>query len=842
MECFVCIHCHFYQPPRENPWLEVVESQESAKPYHDWNERIAAECYRPNGASRILDGQGRIAQIVNNYARISFNFGPTLLSWMQEHAAQTYEHILQADGESQQRFSGHGSALAQAYNHVILPLANSRDKQTQIAWGMADFQQRYGRDPEGMWLPETAVDTESLEIVSAAGIKFTVLSPYQAQRFRRDSTAEWIDLHGHGIDPKRPYLCRLPSGRSIGVFFYDGVVAQAVAFDKLLFDGRNLAQRLVSRFDLNDNSAQLVHIATDGETYGHHHTHGDMALAYALDHIERNKLAKITNYGEYFAKHPPVHEVEIRERTSWSCAHGVARWESNCGCNSTLHGGWHQEWRGPLREALDGLRDELATLYEQDAARFLKDPWAARDAYISVILDRSAETLNAFLREHCLTVVSDDEQTHLLRLLEMQRFLLLMYTSCGWFFDELSGPETVQVLRYAGRAAQLGEQLFGEPYEEELLRWMERAPSNLPEFGNGRKVYERFVSTAMLDMPGAAAHYVIGSLFDGYAKRESVYCYAADLHDAQVFAEGRKKLAIGQARITSQSTQAKLDFNFAVLCHGDHRLIAGIGPSDDGEFSNFTQKASAAFSEGDFGGCSKMVENYFGPRVYSLPSLFYDEQQRIIARLIEASLAEIDEVSRKLHEQHAQQISFLSERNVPLPAILHTLGQFALSNAIRQALAEERPNFEQIREILNLARRDGIAVQDASLNPALRHKMDAVLRRWQHKPDDVATLRTLEAIVLLAQIPPFHLDLWEAQNQFYEVMQAIASSGRLHVDATWLHHFYRLGDELGVAPAQPFETALTHSAGADGEIAPKAKDSARSTRTAGPSERAQLPI
>ena len=812
MECFVCIHCHFYQPPRENPWLEAVEVQDSAKPYHDWNERITAECYRPNGASRILDDKGQIAQIVNNYARISFNFGPTLLSWLEEHAPQTYEQILKADRESQRRFSGHGSAMAQAYNHIILPLANSRDKRTQIAWGMRDFQHRFGRDPEGMWLPETAADVDTLEALSSDGIKFTILSPYQAGKLRNDAKSPWINLHGQGIDSKRPYLCHLPSGRSIGIFFYDGVVARAVAFDKLLFDGSNLARRLTGRFDHQGDSVQLVHIATDGETYGHHHAHGDMALAYALDYIERNKLARITNYGEYFAAHPPRHEVEILEKTAWSCAHGVERWQSNCGCNSNANGSWNQEWRRPLREALDWLRDDLAGRYEFDAKRFLRDPWAARDEYIKAVVDRSQDSVNNFLKEHVLRRLSDEEEMRTLRLLEMQRHLMLMYTSCGWFFDEPSGPETVQVLQYAGRAAQLSEQLFGGNHEEQFLRRLEKMQSNIPEFGNGRKIYERFVRPAMLDLFGAAAHYIISSLFDGYLKRESMYCYAADLHDGQVFAEGKKKLAIGRAGITSRITHAKLDFNFAVLYSGDHQLMAGIGPDiQDQPFQSFTEQTSTAFAQGDLTQCSSTIENYFGKRNYSLKSLFHDERQRIITQLVDSSLADIDELYRKVHGQFSPQMNLLNEVNMPLPAILQALGQFVMVSAIRRCLADERPDFDQIRKLLDTAKRDGVELKDSSLSPALHQRLNALLHRWHRKPADLAILQALESLVQLAQVPPFDVDLWEAQNQYYELLQTISASSHLYVDRAWLGHFHKLGDELGVAPSQSFAAIMAYS-------------------------------
>lgn len=331
---YVCIHQHCYQPPRENPWLESIERQDSAYPYHDWNERIMAECYAPNTASRILDPDHRIVRIVNNYANTSFNFGPTLLSWMESDAPEAYSAVLQADKESRQRFSGHGSAIAQAYNHIIMPLANSRDKRTQIVWGLEDFWRRFGRQPEGMWLPETAVDVETLELLAEHNVRFTILSPYQAWRVRPVGTQTWQDVTGGKIDPARAYVQNLPSGRSINLFFYDGPVSQAVAFEKLLDSGEKFAARLMSAFSESRDWEQLVHIATDGETYGHHHRYGEMALSYALHHLESTGMAKITNYGEFLEKFPPKWEAQAHASTAWSCVHGVGRWIDNCGCNS----------------------------------------------------------------------------------------------------------------------------------------------------------------------------------------------------------------------------------------------------------------------------------------------------------------------------------------------------------------------------------------------------------------------------------------------------------------------------------------------------------------------------
>src|SRR5579884_4068440 len=492
---YICIHNHYYQPPRENPWLEAIELQDSAYPYHDWNERVTAECYAPNSASRILDSENRIADIVNNYSRISFNFGPTLLSWLEFAARDVYESILKADQESAERYSGHGSALSQAYNHIIMPLANARDKQTQVIWGIRDFQRRFGREPEGMWLPETAVDLETLEALAQHGIKFTILAPRQARRVRKIGGRNWREVNDERIDPTMVYRLRLPSRRSINLFFYDGPISRGVAFERLLDNGERFAQRLLGAFSEDRTWPELVHIATDGETYGHHHRHGEMALTYALEHIRSNQLADITNYGEYLERHPPTHEVEIFENSSWSCVHGIERWRSNCGCNAG-HAGWTQAWRGPLREALDWLRDTLAPRFEEKARELLKDPWLARDDYIDVVLDRSPEIVSGFLTRHATHELNEAERLTTLKLMEMQRHLMLMYTSCGWFFDELSGIETVQVIQYACRALQLSQQVLGDHLETDFLKALSAAKSNIPEHQDGAVIYRKFASPA----------------------------------------------------------------------------------------------------------------------------------------------------------------------------------------------------------------------------------------------------------------------------------------------------------------------------------------------------------
>ena len=354
---WVCIHGHFYQPPRENPWLEAIEPQPSAHPYRDWNERITAECYRPNMAARVVDNDNQIIRIVDNYQRMSFNVGPTLMSWLELHAPDVHQALVDADAASQLRFSGHGSAMAQAYNHVIMPLASLRDRSTQVRWGIADFRKRFGRAPEGMWLPECAVDTASLEALAAEGILFTVLAPHQAKAWR-PANGEWRHT---AVDPGRAYKYPLPSGRTIDLFFYDGAVAQAVAFERLLADGHKIIERMINRGHAEGDEPTLCHIATDGETYGHHHRYGDMALAWALAQVEGGwQGTRLTNYGEFRARVPATWEVQLVENSSWSCAHGVERWREDCGCNSGGKPGWNQRWRRPLRDALDFLRDQVA--------------------------------------------------------------------------------------------------------------------------------------------------------------------------------------------------------------------------------------------------------------------------------------------------------------------------------------------------------------------------------------------------------------------------------------------------------------------------------------------------
>jgi alpha-amylase/alpha-mannosidase (GH57 family) len=483
----ICIHGHFYQPPRENPFTGEVPVQPTAAPFENWNERITEECYRPNAAAPILGDDGEPRTHVNNYAWISFDFGPTLLTWLESNAPDVYRAVIDADKESASHFGGHGSAMAHSYNHTILPLSNSRDKRTQIKWGIADFEHRFGRRPEGMWLPETAVDLESLRFLAEEGISFTILSPYQAATVRGPD-GEWLDVFGGTIDTRVPYRVEVGDGRRVVVFFYNGQLSQEIAFNGVLEDGRLLAKRLIQAIG-EGPSGGLSHVATDGETYGHHHRHGEMALAAAIEEISSDPEVSLTNYSQHLAGQAPTMEARIVEGSSWSCAHGVERWRADCGCSSGRHPGYSQVWRAPLRAALDWLRDQLIPRFERAGSELFDDPWLARDGYIDVILGGSPEV---FLEVHATRELSSDERQRALGLLEIQHEAMLMYTSCGWFFDDIAGLESVLVLRHAGRVVDLSRRILGIDLEPGFLAIVEGAWSNQGE--SGREIYSREVA------------------------------------------------------------------------------------------------------------------------------------------------------------------------------------------------------------------------------------------------------------------------------------------------------------------------------------------------------------
>ncbi|MBI2854804.1 MAG: DUF3536 domain-containing protein [Chloroflexi bacterium] len=805
MEKYICIHGHFYQPPRENPWLDAVEAQDSAYPYHDWNKRVTAECYAPNSAARILGSDDRIEQIVNNYLKISFNFGPTILYWLEKNSPAVYRAILEADKDSRKRFSGHGSAIAQAYNHMIMPLANRRDKITQIVWGLKDFESRFQRPAEAMWLPETAVDLETLDIMAENGLRYTILSPYQASRIRTKGDGPWRDVQNGRIDPTMAYELRLPSGRKLDLFFYDGPVSFAVAFERLLANGERFAARLMNAFSGTRDWPQLVHIATDGETYGHHHRHGDMALAYALHHIESSKLARLTNYGEYLEKHPPTHEVEILSNTSWSCAHGVERWRSNCGCNVGAGPGWNQEWRAPLRQAMDWLRDELALRFEKKGLEFLADPWAARNDYVAVINDRSTQSLKRFLGRHSARALNEPDKTSILKLMELQRNAMLMFTSCGWFFNDVSGTEATQVMQYAERALQLGVDLFGDRLEAGYLRILERAKSNLPEHENGRRIFEKWVKPAAVNLSKVGAHYAFTSIFKAYPEREKVYCYRVDRDDPHHLQIGQAVMVAGKIKVTSDITLESANLAFAAAYLGDHNINGGVIPlPGEGPYRSAVAELSEAFSKADFSGVVRAMDTHFSGADYSLASLFKDDQNEIVRRLIRPHTDDAEAAYRRVYQDHIPLMRFLSHLGSPPPAALHLAGEYILGVDLRRALQNDLTDQAKIHDLLEEAKTWRAKLDAAGLGYAAGLTLEHMADEFQASPEDLRLLTELEAAAGMARQLPFEVDFWKPQNIYYglmhshyPIMRARASEGNKEA-ATWVDLFRSLGDKLRV--------------------------------------------
>jgi alpha-amylase/alpha-mannosidase (GH57 family) len=805
MERYICIHAHFYQPPRENAWLEAVELQDSAYPYHDWNERVTAESYAPNSASRILDGDGRILQIVNNYSRISFNFGPTLLSWMEQKSPAVYQAILAADGESQKLFSGHGSAVAQAYNHMILPLASRQDRYTQILWGIRDFESRFGRHPEGMWLPETAVDLQTLEVLADLGIKFTILSPYQAGRVRPLGGRAWRKVDGGRIDPSMAYAVRVTSGKTMNVFFYDGPISRAIAFEDLLADGKRFSERLLGAFSDARTWPQLVHIATDGETYGHHRAYGDMALAFALNYIESSQQARLTNYAEYLEKHPPTQEAKVIGNSSWSCAHGVERWRSDCGCSSGGHPGWNQHWRAPLRQALDWLRDTAAPRYEEEAKKLFERPWVARDAYIDVVLNRSRENVVRFMTEQAKRTLSETEIVTGLKLLELQRYLMLMYTSCGWFFDDLSGIETVQVIQYAGRALQLAGQLFSEDLATPFLDLLAQARSNLPEQGDGRAIYESYVQPAMVDLQKVGAHYAVSSLFEEYGQNSRIYCYDVGRMEYRSSRQGKLRVVLGQASVTSEITWESDQITFGVLHLADHSVIGGVRQHQGGEdYHALDQDVEKAVASGDLAELVRLTEKNFGSGMYTLRLLFRDEQRKILNIILEEATNEARVLYRNFHDEHAHLIRFVTDLGVPLPRRFRLAVDFTLNSDLLDAFSNGEVDLNKSRTIIEEIRRAGVKPDAVTLEFSLRQTVDRLFARFVANPMEPGLLqRLLETIDLVLSLP-FEVRLWEAQNTYYSMMRSYAPQVRERAEngdsesQAWLEGFAKLGEKLKV--------------------------------------------
>jgi len=805
---YICIHGHFYQPPRENAWLEFVEIQDSALPYHDWNDRITAECYGPNTSSRILDKDDKIIDIVNNYSNMSFNIGPTLLSWMERNAPDVYEDILEADNLSMKNFAGHGSAMAQVYNHIIMPLANRRDKETQVKWGLRDFEYRFCRKPEGMWLAETAVDTETLEVLVENGIKYCLLAPRQAKAFRKVGAKTWKKVQEHGINPRRPYICNLPSGQSISIFFYDGHISQAVAFEKLLDDGKKFARRLFGGFVAKNEGAQLVNICTDGESYGHHHRHGDMALAYVLDFIEENQLAKLTNYSEFLAKFPPEHEIEIHENSSWSCVHGVERWRSACGCNGGRGDNWQQEWRQPLREALDWLRDEVSEIFEMEMKPFTKKMWQMRNDYIEVILNRNEQTINELFKEYIKEEVTPKQKTKILRLLEGTRHAMLMYTSCGWFFDEVSDIETTQILQYANRALQEAEQEGGKDLETHFLKLLEKAPSNLKDLGTAKEVYLRYVAPKRLTLSKVGMHYAVSSLFEKFPETLAVYTYIVKRIKFDREVSGKNRLSVGLAEVTSTLTYSKKRYTFAVMYLGQNHIIGNFSEEmTEDEYEKMAGELTDAFSKSSLAEVIGKMQHYFGERKFTLNSLFREDRKKILDMIVEKELNQAENMFVEIYNENYNLMNVLLQDKLPIPDILKKNLEAVINNKIIQFFEQKKEhNPKRLEELVKEANKWSVDLNKSAIEFVASQKLYDMILQVEDNLNDNDQLNNINRV--LAQLIKelgIRPDLRKVQNCYFKLGQEYLSDKEFAAevgneeDVEWLNAFNQIGTFINVS-------------------------------------------
>ncbi len=774
-EKFLTIHGHFYQPPRENPWLEAIELQDSALPFHDWNERINKECYNPNSVSKIVDSRNRILDIVNNYEHISFNFGPTLLSWMEQFAPLTYERIIKADIESQSEHDGHGNAMAQVYNHIIMPLANENDKITQVKWGIRDFEYRYGRKPEGMWLAETAVDDDTLRVLEENGIKFTILSPYQALKMRVEGDKKWTDVSWGNIDPARSYRYYIKSapGKFIDLFFYDGAISKSVAFDELLKDGNKFAKRLKDGVSDCRDYPQLVHIATDGESYGHHTKFGDMALAYVLQIKAKEEGFTITNYGEYLEKYRSNYEVDIKQASSWSCFHGVGRWKEDCGCSTGGHPGWNQKWRKPLRDALDYLRDELAKLFEAEGPKYFnKNCWEVRNNYIDVILDRSSLSVNKFHKENFLPDLSDEDKVKAMELLEIQRQAQLMYTSCGWFFSEISGIETVQIMKYAARAMQLAAVFTKTNYEAKFAEILAEAKSNITEYGTGRDIFNNFVKPSIVTTKQVASLWAISSLYQDFEDEEDVYCYTITRDDYQKVHKGNSNFVVGHIEIRSRITLQKSNLMFALMQYSGGDFHCAIKEySDDFEYNEMKNNLIKIFMLNPLTEIIRALDENFGKDYFTLKDIFIEERRKILQRLLKDKMEKFAQIYQDMYDEGKGSIYHMQTLGLPIPDEFKIAAEYALSRKFNELIKDsngfvEPSVLQQATDINYEAKSMGIKLDKQPSNKIFSKKILQNINRLAYSFEIQQADVVLELFDYVEKLE-LEVDISEAQNIFF---------------------------------------------------------------------------
>lgn len=731
-QLYLIIHGHFYQPPREDPYTDMIDKQNSAHPYHDWNERINKECYSANASSRVLDETGKIISIINNYEYISFNFGPTLLNWLERNDKKTYEKIIEADYKSRERNGGHGNAIAQAYNHMILPLADDRDKYTQIIWGIKDFRKRFGRDPEGMWLPETAVNDRVLQVLIDNGIKFTILSPHQAEAIRPlDGSSGWIDVSHGEIDYSQPYVSKQPNGE-IYLFFYNHVISTAVSFEHLCRSSENFIN-VILRNNNPHKDIWMIPIATDGEVYGHHEPFADMCLAALIYKNNKENLFKMVNFAYYLDIVKPKYEVRLKKGnnnlgTSWSCVHGVDRWYRDCGCTTYSQPGWNQKWRTPLRNAMDYLRDNFFIVFEREGNKYFKNVWEARNDYVEVIMAKNSgyneeyeKVRDEFLRKHIKEewwtkekVVEEDREinwkTEALRFMEASANAMYMYTSCGWFFADISGIETVQIMRYASRVLDLMQPYFSPEVKEKFLSILGLAESNIKEYKDGRWIFENWIEKTKFSEQHVVNQFVaVTKILNAQKPKDKLYFYDICLKEEKEMEKDGWNIYKGIAKLCNYLLDEQKEFVFYMFIN-----------KKTGKYKNyikqiwdplFVEYIDKLLELGTFPKVFLSLSEWF-TKIFTLDDIKYEYRQHILNKLFEEKFKSLHIVREDIDE-YLQLVEYYFALGVPIPEyekpLIATIFMDYLHKKIKDILENEE-NITKLVRIINISKKAQISI------------------------------------------------------------------------------------------------------------------------------------
>ncbi len=747
----LAIHGHFYQPPRENPWTEEVPREPSAAPFHDWNERIALESYRPNAFARVLDERGQVVAIVNNYEHLSFDFGPTLNSWLEEHEPEAYQRVLDADRTT-------GGGVAQAYFHVILPLATDRDARTQIRWGMTEFEHRFGRRAAGIWLPETAVNDRVLRILAEEGIGFTVLAPGQAAA---------------PLDTRTPYRWVDPddASKTVDLVFYDGGLSHAVAFELSGLTSQALLDRVQAA---SGEEGGLITLAADGETFGHHHHWGDRTLAYALAVEAPKRGIEVSTVAAYLGEHPPEEMARVVE-SAWSCAHGVGRWKDDCGCSTGGGPGWNQRWRAPLRDALDVVRAAVDEAFDRRGSEVLRNPWAARDDYVRVLIG-SVERA-----EFASEWITGDEVVAF-TLLEAARHSMAMYTSCGWFFNDLAGLETVQVLRYAARALDCLSEL-GEPSPlSAMLDVLEQAESNLIDEGNGRDIWMRSVETARVDADRVVAHLALVELLEGREPASRVATFDVEVTDHGHADRGVLAMCWGSVVLRHRRTGRKTEHVYAALHLGGLEVLGATRPPDGGDAATFARLRDAFADDAPVTTLLRLVSDGFGPGEFGLASALPDAAEQILQSAARNLADRFAGAYDQLFSDHRPTLTALAAAGFQLPPVLRAPAELALARRLEAAVAApagslDPADYADALAVAAEARANGVRLVAPTALATIERVILLCVERAIHEPARLHEVRALLALATSLGLDP---SVGRAQELVYEAVRQHERGGDLH--------------------------------------------------------------